>query len=287
MKEGDDMKARFAIAASAIAVILACTPAAAEAAAPTTAAEADAEVQRLQAELEAAKSLAQATRELEAARAEAEAAGRRVAIAERVAGVSPSTPSTNAAINALAEQVAGAIKAEEKKLKTQEFGGIEFGAGFSFTLDVGTNDRISDAELVNGIVRVKDENNGRARIMLESHYFFTPTLKFLNLENRAPTEENGEIIDPGKKQFGIGPFFALQPGSDNIIEAIALGLMIGFRRGDTSESFNLGIGVVVDPNTKILGDGIVANQPLPAGETAIRFKEVMQTGVLVLASFSF
>ena len=63
--------------------------------------------------------------------------------------------------------------------------------------------------------------------------------------------------------------------------------MFGFRRGEGEGSFNLGVGVVVDPDTRVLGDGIVANQPLPAGETEIRYLEEMQTGLLILASFSF
>ena len=60
-------------------------------------------------------------------------------------------------------------------------------------------------------------------------------------------------------------------------------LMIGFRRDrETSESFNIGIGVVIDPNVQTLGEGITANMPLPTGETAIRYTERMQTGLLIL-----
>lgn len=158
------------------------------------------------------------------------------------------------------------------------FGGIDFGIGISFTLDVGTSDRISDASLVNGIVRVNDEDNGRARIMLESHYLFTPTknVDFLGLNN------NGI-----EKEWGFGPFIALQPGTEDVIEAIGMGLMFGFRRGKGDESFNLGFGVVIDPNTRILGEGVVANQPLTNGETEVRYKEELQTGFLILSSFSF
>lgn len=172
-----------------------------------------------------------------------------------------------------ARDVAQAIVEEQEKQGRQKFGGLEFGVGISFTLDVGKTDRIREAELVNGIVRVKDEDNGRARIMLESHYFFKPEATPFGLE---------------KGDFGWGPFMALQPGTDNIIEAVALGAMMGFRRpGAGSESFNLGLGVVVDPNTRVLGDAIIANEALPTGETAIRYKEEMQTGMLLLASFGF
>jgi hypothetical protein len=109
--------------------------------------------------------------------------------------------------------------------------------------------------------------------MLESHYFFLPTECPFNI---------------GKDMCGWGPFMALQPGTDNIIEAAAIGLMMGFRRKkEESASFNVGIGVVVDPNVQTLGDGIVANKPLPGGETAVRFKNSEQYGVVILTSFSF
>lgn len=173
------------------------------------------------------------------------------------------------------------------------FGGLDFGVGISFTADLGTVDRISEASLVNGIVRVDDVNNGRARIMLESHYFFTPNgrpplLPFLNNVPDPSSGNNDSTTVKGVKQWGWGPFVALQPGTDDVIEAIGMGLMIGFRRDETStQSFNFGIGLVVDPNTRVLGDGIVANRALPIGETEVRYKEELQKGILFLSSFSF
>ncbi len=79
---------------------------------------------------------------------------------------------------------------------------------------------------------------------------------------------------------------AIQPGSENIIDAIGTGLMIGFKRaGEGSSSFNLGIGFVTDPGAKVLGDGFVENQPPPEGEsTTVRFRETSYTGLLFLAS---
>jgi hypothetical protein len=110
--------------------------------------------------------------------------------------------------------------------------------------------------------------------MLESHYFFLPNHSFFDA---VP-----------EKEWGFGPFIALQPGTDNIVDAASAGLMIGFRRGkDSSESFNIGLGVVVDPNSRILGEGLVANQPLPSGETDVRYEQKAKYGFIVLTSFSF
>lgn len=163
----------------------------------------------------------------------------------------------------------------------REFAGLNFGVGLSLTHDLGGNDRVDSASVVNGIVRVDNEDNDIARIMLESHYFFTP---------KRPFWFNSNIVE---SQWGWGPFVALQPGTNEIIEAIGLGVMFGFKRKkdengekDTS-SWNIGLGLVVDPNVKVLGDGIEENKPLPSGETEVRFKEKSQWGALIISSFSF
>jgi hypothetical protein len=155
---------------------------------------------------------------------------------------------------------------------------LHFGVGISLTHDVGGNDRVKSASLdENQIVRVSEEQNDVARIMLESHYFFEPNNQGSNFLGMVP---------PGK--WGHGPFVALQPGTDDIIEAIGLGWMVGFRRSDTgTSSWNLGLGYVIDPDVQILGDGINENMPLPEGESQIRYKETSQGGVFLLVSFSF
>jgi hypothetical protein len=89
-------------------------------------------------------------------------------------------------------------------------------------------------------------------------------------------------------QWGHGPFVAVQPGTDEIIEAIGIGWMIGFRKSNIgSDGLNIGFGYVVDPSVKMLGDGVIENSPLPVGETQIRYKEKSQSGIFLLASFGF
>lgn len=154
--------------------------------------------------------------------------------------------------------------------------GLGFGLGLGFTYDLGDNDRIARASLVNGIVRVEQEKNVTGRFLLESHYFFTPPGKLFGLE---------------QGRWGIGPFVAVQAGSDPIIEAMGGGLMIGFKRGKSDDSkkasFNIGIGVIYDFDERILADGIQANMPLPEGEDAIRFLETEQAGLLLMSSYAF
>jgi len=160
----------------------------------------------------------------------------------------------------------------------RNFAGINFGVGISLTRDTGSHDRVETAFIdENNIVRVSKNQNDIARIMLESHYFFEPRtsdFSFMGLTKGI--------------NWGHGPFISLQPGTDEIIEAIGIGWMVGFRRGgDDNSSLNLGIGYIIDPSVQVLGDGINENMPLPQGESQIRFKDTSQSGIMFIASFTF
>ncbi len=164
---------------------------------------------------------------------------------------------------------------ESQKEPQKELEGFKFGVGLTLTIDAGGLNRVQEAEVVNGIVRITEERDVIPRLMLETHYFFVPKkTSFLG------------ILDATK--WGWGPFVGLQNGSDDIIEAIGIGLMIGFRRReDPAQSFNIGLGAIVDPSVKVLGDGIRQDEPLPAGETNIRYKHTDQWGFLIITSYSF
>lgn len=203
-------------------------------------------------------------------------------------GTDPAPGAVDGAVPAPADPAAAPPPPGGAQGGRQTFGGLDLGVGLSFTMDVGKTDRISRASVVNGIVRADDQDNGRARIMLESHYFFTPCAEaFFGLYNPCRNERGYRVADPETARWGIGPFIAVQPGSDNIIDAIGIGLMLGARREKSSQSFNLGFGIVLDPNTRVLGEGLQLNAPLPEGEKEVRYRETLQTGFLVLSSFSF
>jgi hypothetical protein len=147
----------------------------------------------------------------------------------------------------------------------ENFGGLSLGVGLGLTLNADKVSRVTSASPVNGIVRVTATNDAVAGIVLESHYFFVPSRSFATVPEGA---------------WGHGPFVAIVAGSSggNVISAYALGWMIGFREptwtynGNSwkatygSSSWNFGLGVRIDPSVQVLGDGMVANLPLPAGE---------------------
>jgi hypothetical protein len=171
---------------------------------------------------------------------------------------------------------------ELKDLADKRFAGFNFGVALGVVIKAGKRDIVQSASLdANGIVRIDRDNNTTANMILETHYFFTPDCKFINVE---------------PKNWGIGPFIAVQPGTQNIIESAGAGLMIGFKRSsiiakdlarDRGDSFNIGLGVMVNPNAQVLGDGVQKNQILPTGETTVRLRTTTEMGYLVTFSYSF
>jgi len=162
------------------------------------------------------------------------------------------------------------IAEEDAKQTAQELlFGMKFGAGVSLVSSLGRKNAIREAEIdANKIVRIKREDTHSVGYLLEAHYFVTPDYAFLGIEK----------ISSGK--WGIGPFVAVQAAADKSLSGIGFGLMLGFKQLSTNPpavsglSWNIGVGALYDPSVKVLGAGIVANQPLPAGETAIRTTEV-------------
>jgi hypothetical protein len=66
--------------------------------------------------------------------------------------------------------------------------------------------------------------------------------------------------------------------------------MFGMRHPySSSASWNFGVGFRIEPGTKFLGDGIVANQPLPPGESITPVRTITEAsyGLMLLSSFAF
>lgn len=173
-----------------------------------------------------------------------------------------------------------AEREEIQETVNREFLGIEFGLGLGMAIDISEGDRVEEASVVAGVVRVNKTGNAQPRILLETHYFWQ-----LAFEERT-RQIGSQAIRIREADIGIGPFVAVQGSDEQVLESFALGVMIGFKRSESS-SLNLGFGLVLDPDVKTLGDGIVENQPLPAGETEVRFKQESRWGIVALASFSF
>jgi hypothetical protein len=179
---------------------------------------------------------------------------------------------------------------------TTAWGGLGWGIGIATDFDM-TGRRVATADIVNNVVRIKDtSNNVGVSFVLEAHYFLR--------DYRFGFGRAG-ICDPldylNCTELGHGPFVAIEvgdgssatPAANGPITAFAMGWMVGMRHpsnlvgGSQTASWNFGLGLRVTPKSQVLGDGIIANQPLPAGETIIRYKTEPRFGVMLLSSFSF
>ena len=156
--------------------------------------------------------------------------------------------------------------------------GFKFGVGASVTT-ARKKGAITDVVVdSNRVVRVTKENNSSVGYLLEAHYFFVPDRSFLSLT-------------PGN--WGYGPFVAIQTGNDKALSGLGFGMMLGLRQLGSGAvpvsnlSWNIGIGAIYDPSVKVLGTGIVADRPLPAGETVLRTTEVGSWGLMIMTSFNF
>src|SRR5262249_24820517 len=137
----------------------------------------------------------------------------------------------------------------------------------------------------------KKEQQATPRVILNLHYFFSAACdegKVGKWCRKATITDGQSTRTELIPMRGWGPFVAVQPGSEKTIDAAGGGILFGCRRQpDKPDSFNIGFGLLVDQNVKILGDGFKENAAPPAGETQVRFKETSKWGMLFMASWAF
>ncbi len=183
--------------------------------------------------------------------------------------------------------------------KVVDFAGLGWGLGIATNFDVGGR-RVTTASVVNNVVRVGDNSsNVGVSFLLEAHYFLRDYNFSFGGTDCKVKGRNG--WDYNCTELAHGPFVAIEvgggssasPAANGVISGYVMGWMVGMRHnGLTPEmasptaSWNLGVGLRVTPNSQVFGDGIVANQPLPAGDT-LRFKNEPRLGVTVVSTFSF
>ena len=121
----------------------------------------------------------------------------------------------------------GAIAADLGAGKTADpktWAGIGWGLGIAAEFDLGGK-RVADAQIVNGLVRIKDSSsNVGVSFVLEAHYFFTEWRPWYGF---------------GCNDVAFGPFVAIEIGGGTSattnagpITGYALGMMVGLRHPD-------------------------------------------------------
>jgi hypothetical protein len=156
-----------------------------------------------------------------------------------------------------------------------QFKGLHWGIGIGVSIDRSGGTPVDEVEVIADTVRVTETKTSVPRLLLESHYFYV-----------HPTWHN---------HFGVGPFVAVQSGTAEVIEAIGMGVMLGLRKSISqgtdsttvdTDSFNFGVGAVLDATTKELRAGVSPDHPAPPGDGSLT-KDVSRWGLLLAFSFSF
>ncbi|MEL7480676.1 MAG: hypothetical protein AAGJ29_03870 [Pseudomonadota bacterium] len=155
------------------------------------------------------------------------------------------------------------------------------GAGATYFL-ADEAQRVEEAFLdENGIVRVNRDTRANVGFFLEAHVLrrgWCPTAFFRkNVDNNKPG--------------GCGPFVIAQPSSDEIIDALGFGYMVqayGASNNRPGVSMNLGLGVLIDPNTEELRSQLRVDEPLPdMFDASIGLTQsVSRTQLVFIVSFS-
>jgi hypothetical protein len=190
---------------------------------------------------------------------------------------------------------------------TVTWAGLGWGLGIATDFDVGGTRVVSATATPapGGVVRVTDaSSNVGISFVLEAHYFLydmslVPFRGWLEIEGPGRCGKNTYCTE-----MADGPFVAIEvgggtsatPATNGPITAFAMGWMVGLHHpkldakgnlvADNNMSWNFGLGFRVDPKAQVLGDGLVANMPLPPGDS-IRYKTEPRYGIMLLSSFSF
>lgn len=158
----------------------------------------------------------------------------------------------------------------QKNAADRRFQGLSWGVGFG--VSYAFDDIVSEAEIVNGVVRSVENETQQARIVLETH-------RYLGCLGG----------DPQKVKRGCGPFGVVTTGADDILAGVGFGFMYGWKAPDEEKGtgFSVGIGAVLDNEIRALADGFDDGKPLPSGETEIRFETEARWSALMFFTRTF
>lgn len=143
-----------------------------------------------------------------------------------------------------------------------------FGAGLYANIDSGNKKRVKSARVVGGVVHIEEESKAQLGFILEAHRYISD----------APTGNTKKVH---------GPFVGIILNGENGLDSGIVGYMWGWRQRGSTQTMNIGLGLSISPRAQVLGDGVNEGQPLPSGETEVRYKKTTIYGYAITVSFGF
>lgn len=137
---------------------------------------------------------------------------------------------------------------------------------------------IREASIVNGKVVVSSEAEIENTLMLVKTFPFSETS-----DKRCQGPEKWASC--AAWMLGAGFNIGAPGSSGQVVDFLGVGLTVGSgQEAEDSSAWYAGFGIGRRFNQKVLGDGLRENQPLPAGETQIRYKHIDATAPFVFFS---
>ena len=109
-------------------------------------------------------------------------------------------------------------------------------------------------------------------MFLEYHWF----------PDKLASKDNANRI-----QRAWGPFIAVAASEDNVLSGIGAGAMLGFKDAGDSEGFAIAVGFMLDNDVRSLARGFTVDEPLPEGETEVRYIDKSELSYILFMTRTF
>lgn len=137
---------------------------------------------------------------------------------------------------------------------------------------------VREASVVNGKVVVTSEAKVENTLMVLKSFPISKT-------THSNCQGTSQWASCAAWMIGAGFNIGSQGSGGQIIDFLGVGLTVGSgQEAQKAAAWYAGIGIGRRFNQKVLGDGLRENEPLPAGETQVRFKYIDATAPFVFVS---
>lgn len=154
-----------------------------------------------------------------------------------------------------------------------------FSAGFIVNI-FPKSDRVSEAEIREGVVRAKAEDDAVVSLGLQASF---PVVHRSVYRRRKQT--NGSRAEYEKVfEWGVGPYVGVSSSTTEVIDALGIGLQYSAKR--YFGGVVLGCGFTIDPDAKFLADDFVDGEAVGEGVQSVQFKKKPAYGFQMMISFT-